>query len=360
MKNKKKRIVVAMSGGVDSSVVAALYNKNGYEVIGITLQLYSNKNKTKSSKTCCAGQDIYDAKHVASQLGISHYVIDEEKRFKEKVIDDFIDSYKKGITPIPCVKCNQYIKFYDLLNIAKDLGADYLATGHYIKIKDNNGEIGLYKADDKTKDQSYFLFQTKKSDLSFLKFPLGVMSKTETRNIALKLGLIVADKKDSQDICFVPQGDYRKIVNDKASFGNKGNIESNEGKILGFHKGIENFTVGQRRHLNIAIGEPLYVIKIDSLNNKIIVGPKKALLRKEVFLSEVNWLGVDSVEEKKINYKTYVKVRSGHNAVEADIELISENKAFVKFKEPVLAVARGQGCVFYSENEQLLGGGWID
>lgn len=361
MASKKTRVVVAMSGGVDSSVVALIYSKMGYEVVGITLQLYNvSMDEHRKFKSCCAGRDIYDAKEVATQLGIAHYVLDAKKEFKDKVIDNFFDSYKNGRTPIPCVKCNQHLKFNNLLNFSKDLGADFLATGHYIKrIREKQG-INLYRARDKIKDQSYFLFQTKKTDLSYLRFPLGKLTKKQTRKMAKEMNLIVADKVDSQDICFIPKGNYRDLLAKYSVNQRKGCIENTDGKVLGEHNGIENFTIGQRRFLKISTGKPLYVVNIDANENKVIVGNKDDLKGYEINLSDVNWLG-RSLEDKKLTEKkVFAKVRANQELAQATVSLYKNNLAKVKFDNPVHAVAKGQGCVFYSSNDQLLGGGWID
>ena len=248
----KERVVVAMSGGVDSSVVACLLKEQGYEVIGITLQLYKSNTQSINKKACCSGQDIYDAKEVARKIDIPHYVLDYEEKFNDLVIKNFVESYQKGETPIPCVQCNQYIKFSELLNTAKAYGANYLATGHYIKIINKNNNVRLYIADDEDKDQSYFMFQTKKEDIPFLKFPLGNLNKTTYKKISKKYKIPVADKQESQDICFIPDGNYRNFLKKYSGFGIKGNIEDDKGNILATHDGIENYTVGQRKYLKIA------------------------------------------------------------------------------------------------------------
>ena len=357
---KKRRIVVAMSGGVDSSVAAAMFVNEEFEVIGLTAQLYNIGMHTTTSKTCCAGQDIYDARKVASDLGIAHYVLDYEKVFEKEVINHFADSYFEGRTPIPCIRCNQKIKFRDLLNTAKQLGAEFLVTGHYAKRIQSNKGIELREADDKEKDQSYFLFQTTKEQLSYLRFPLGSISKNKTRELAKKLNLKVAEKSDSQDICFVPEGNYRKIVYELKGPGREGLIKDINGKNLGKHKGIENFTIGQRRGIGISTGTPLYVIKIDKENSTIIVGSKKFLEAKSLIISELNWIGEETYFSDDFSLNLMAKVRSVHNAQEIKIKKISKNTAEVIFKEPVVGAAIGQGCVIYTRCGRLLGGGWIE
>ena len=349
-----------MSGGVDSSVVACLLKEQGFEVIGITLQLYENKNKNLvNSKTCCAGQDIYDAKEVARKINIPHYVLNYKKKFNDHVISNFINSYQQGLTPIPCVNCNQYIKFSSLLKTAIGLDAEYLATGHYIKNKKIGQERALFIAKDKGKDQSYFLFQTKKKDLSYLKFPLGNFDKSETRKLAHKFGIKVADKPESQDICFIPDGNYTSFLSKYAGFGVKGQIVDKFGKFLSEHKGIENYTIGQRKRLNVAIGKPLYVIDIIKEENKIVVGEKKDLEEEVIDIKEFNWLGSRFSLNTIINQKFLIKVRARQKPTTGSLELLKNNKAKVILDHKTLGVAKGQGCVIYNKNYQLLGGGWI-
>ncbi|MBV68562.1 MAG: tRNA 2-thiouridine(34) synthase MnmA [Pelagibacterales bacterium] len=355
----KERIVVAMSGGVDSSVVACMLKEQGYEVIGITLQLYKSSSKFLNKKACCAGQDIYDAKEVARKINIPHYVLDYENKFNDIVIKNFVESYQKGETPIPCVQCNQYIKFSELLNTAKSYGAKYLATGHYIKMQNKGNKIRLFIADDINKDQSYFMFQTKKKDMPFLKFPLGHLNKTITRELAVKYKIPVADKPESQDICFIPDGNYRKFLKKYAGLGIKGTIEDDDGNILASHEGIENYTVGQRKHLKIATGKPLYVLKIIKETNTIVVGEKSKLKFESFNVSNFNWLGDGTISKNDIIKKVLIKVRARHTPVEGQVDIHDNMNASVKVYQPVEGVAKGQGCVVYKKNGQLLGGGWI-
>ena len=347
-------VVVAMSGGVDSSVVAAVLHEQGYKVIGITLQLYDHGAMLAKKGACCAGADIADARRVAETLGIPHYVLNYENKFKESVMDDFVDSYLAGETPIPCVKCNQSVKFKDLLQTAKDLGADCMATGHYVQRVLANGKAQLHRAADFTRDQSYFLFATTQEQLDFLRFPLGhLRSKEETRALASKFGLQVADKPDSQDICFVPSGGYAKVI-EKLRPGalDSGDIVLTDGTIIGKHEGIINYTVGQRKGLGIGgAGEPLYVVKLNAEKKQVIVGRKEDLLQQSFVIRQCNWLG-DEVSE------VFVKMRSMQEPVPATIEKIENGKAKVTLATPQSAVSPGQACVAYLGN-QMLGGGWI-
>jgi len=354
---EKKKIVVAMSGGVDSSTVAAMLHEQGHEVIGITLQLYDVNNVGVKRGSCCAGIDIYDAKNVANKLGIPHYVLDYESKFKQAVIDDFADTYLMGETPIPCVKCNQTVKFSDLYKMAKDLGADSLATGHYVKKVNGNNGAELHRGIDDKKDQSYFMFVITKDQLDYLEFPLGGFSKQETRDLAKKYQLENADKPDSQDICFVPNGDYASVI-EKLRPGalDKGNIVDMDGNILGTHDGIINYTIGQRRGLGISGVDPYYVIKIDPKTHSVIVGPEEKLFSTEFYIRDANWL----VDESLIDgMKLQVKIRSAHEPKEALIYKDPTRGAYiVKLSEPQKSITPGQACVVY-DGSRVLGGGWI-
>ena len=355
---KDTKIVVAMSGGVDSSTVAGLMKRDGYNVIGITLKLYDDTNEISKSKQCWAGQDIMDAKRVANKLGIEHKILYYQDRFKQGVIDNFVESYLKGETPIPCVQCNQTVKFKDLFEESKNLKADALVSGHYVKSITENQETNMYCAVDKNRDQSYFLFNTTREQLNYLRFPLGGMMKNETREIAKKLDLNVADKPDSQDICFVPNGDYSSTIKKfRPDSFKKGNIKNTEGKVIGIHEGIINFTIGQRRGIKVSGAEPFYVIEINSEKNEIIVGKKKELIKKKINLKNINVL----CKEKELEDKIFVKVRSTGKFLKANVN-ISNNYAEVNLLEPEYGISPGQACVFYSidNDNKVLGGGWIN
>ncbi|WP_196260596.1 tRNA 2-thiouridine(34) synthase MnmA [Pelagibacterium limicola] len=358
------RVVVAMSGGVDSSVVAGLLAREGYEVIGITLQLYDHGEATFRKGSCCAGQDIHDARRVSAALGIPHYVLDYEERFKKAVIDPFAESYARGETPIPCVACNQSIKFVDLMAVAKDLGADCLATGHYVRSKVVDGKRVLLRPLDKDKDQTYFLFATTGGQLDYLRFPLGNMTKDETRALARDMGLTIADKSDSQDICFVPRGSYSDVIKKLMPEAEvPGEIVDLNGRVLGQHKGIIHYTVGQRRGLGIASGEPLYVIRLDAKTQRVVVGPKSALATHTVRLRDVNWLGPRPLIEMAAGngYALEAKVRSTRAPQEAVIQ-IRDGEVYVTLVAGEAGIAPGQACVLYSddgEGAQVLGGGFI-
>ena len=356
---KETKVVVAMSGGVDSSVVAALMKQEGFDVTGITLKLYDDTKQSKEGRQCCAGQDILDAKRVSEKININHEILYYQKKFKTEVIESFIDSYASGETPIPCVQCNQTVKFRDLFKYAKDLKADALITGHYVSRVQNNSHASMYRAKDYSRDQSYFLFSTTQEQLDYLRFPLGEIDKSETRNIAKKLDLNVAEKPDSQDICFVPNGDYSSVIKKfRPESFKKGKIINLSGKQIGEHEGIINYTIGQRKGIKISSEKPLYVVNIDASNNTVIVGNKENLEIKKIKLRDLNILENRKEFEKIIN----IKVRSTGRLLKAKINFLG-NFAEVEILEKETGISPGQACVFYSEDEigdKVLGGGWID
>jgi len=351
------RIVVAMSGGVDSSVTAALYVEAGYDVVGITLQLYDDGAARGRSKTCCAGQDIHDARRVAAHLGIAHYVLDYEDRFRSEVIDDFADSYLRGETPIPCITCNQTVKFRDLLAAARGLDADALATGHYVRRVVGDEGPEMHRAHDLDRDQSYFLFATTAEQLEFLRFPLGDIGKSEVRRHAERLGLAVAEKPDSQDICFVPGGNYAAVIEKlRPGAAEAGDIVNLVGEIVGRHEGIIHYTVGQRRGLGIAAPEPLYVTAVEASSRRITVGPRAALMRDRVILRQCQFS--DLAVASRDNENVTVRLRSTHPGVPASLTLLGGGAAEIRLAQPEPATACGQAAVCY-RGDKLIGGGWI-
>jgi tRNA-specific 2-thiouridylase len=356
---KLTRVVAAMSGGVDSSVVAGLLAREGYDVVGVTLQLYDHGAAVKKKGACCAGQDIHDAKRVAERLGIPHYVLDYEERFRRQVMEDFVESYARGETPIPCVRCNERVKFGDLLTLARELGADALATGHYVRRVMGRDGPELHRAADEARDQSYFLFTATRAQLDMLRFPLGDMPKSKVREIAHELGLSVADKADSQDICFVPQGRYSDVVARlRPGAAEPGEIVDLDGHVLGSHPGIIHFTVGQRKGLGLSGNEqPLFVVRLDAAARRVVVGPREALRTRKIKLAHVNWL-TDGAGGNEV--PCLVKVRSTREATLACVKPLEGGMAEVELLQGEDAVAPGQACVFYEENgARVLGGGWI-
>ncbi len=356
------RVVVAMSGGVDSSVVAAMLKDEGYDVVGVTLQLYDHGAALARKGACCAGQDIHDARRVAAAMGFPHYVLDYENMFREAVIEEFADAYLAGATPVPCIRCNERVKFKDLLATAKDLDADCMATGHYIRRLDGPAGPELHCAADPARDQSYFLFSTTPEQLAFLRFPLGALaSKAETRALAAKYGLAVADKPDSQDICFVPNGDYAAVIEKlRPGAADPGEIVDLDGNVLGTHRGVIHYTIGQRRGLGIGgLGDPLYVVRLDPEARRVIVGPKEALATRTVPVREINWLG-DAPFDSRPEWHVSVRIRSTRPPRPAILRPLSATAAAVELLDPEEGVSPGQACVFYQTGgSRILGGGWI-
>ena len=356
------RVVVAMSGGVDSSVVAAMLAEQGYDVVGVTLQLYDHGAALAKKGACCAGRDIHDARRVAETMGFPHYVLDYENTFRAAVIDDFADAYLAGATPVPCIRCNERVKFKDLMATARDLEADCMATGHYIRREMGAAGAELHAAADPARDQSYFLFSTTPSQLDYLRFPLGgLASKAETRALAAKYGLGVADKPDSQDICFVPNGDYAAVIEKlRPGAAAPGEIVDLAGHVLGSHRGVIHYTIGQRRGLGIGgLEEPLYVVKLDPVLKRVVVGPKAALSTRTVPLKEINWLG-DGPLTSRADWLIRARVRSTRPPREAILRPLSATTAEVELLEPEEGISAGQACVFYqADGSRVLGGGWI-
>ncbi|MGR3717788.1 MAG: tRNA 2-thiouridine(34) synthase MnmA [Thermohalobaculum sp.] len=357
------RVVVAMSGGVDSSVVAASLAREGYDVVGITLQLYDHGAALAKKGACCAGRDIHDARRVAAEMGFPHYVLDYENRFREAVVEEFADQYLAGATPIPCIRCNERVKFRDLMATARELEADCLATGHYIRREDGPAGAEMHRAADPARDQSYFLFTTTREQLTYLRFPLGhLKSKAETRAMAEEFGLAVADKPDSQDICFVPSGNYAAVIEKlRPGAAAPGEIVDLDGTVLGQHQGVIHYTIGQRRGLGIGGGEPLFVVRLDAEKRRVIVGPRAALATRRIPVSGINWIGNGTfADAPEGGWEAAVKVRSTRPPVPAHIHPRSDGGAEVELLDPEEGVAPGQACVFYApEGSRVLGGGWI-
>ncbi|MFJ6024653.1 tRNA 2-thiouridine(34) synthase MnmA [Brevundimonas sp. NPDC092305] len=357
------RVVAAMSGGVDSTVVAGLLHKAGYDVVGVTLQLYDHGAALKKKGACCAGQDIHDARLAAETIGIPHYVLDYESRFRDAVIDQFADSYLRGHTPVPCIRCNQTVKFRDLLDVARDLGAEAMATGHYVRRAVVDGRTQMRKAVDHSRDQSYFLFATTADQLDYLRFPLADLEKPQVRGVAMELGLRIAAKPDSQDICFVPEGDYRSLLDKLRPQGREaGEIVHMDGRVLGQHAGVTDYTIGQRRGLNVAVGEPLFVTKLDPVKRHVIVGPRDALLTRSLVLEETNWLGDEATIEQAAAGERPVlaRVRSTRAPSPARLTMVDGGVSVV-FEAGEEGVAPGQACALYdpADPDRLVGGGFI-
>jgi tRNA-specific 2-thiouridylase len=356
------RVVVAMSGGVDSSVVAAMLAEEGYDVVGVTLQLYDHGAALAKKGACCAGRDIHDARRVAETMGFPHYVLDYENMFREAVVEEFADAYLAGATPVPCIRCNERVKFKDLMATARELDADCMATGHYIQRKVGAGGAELHRAADPARDQSYFLFSTTPAQLDYLRFPLGHLgSKAETRALAARYGLPVADKPDSQDICFVPNGNYAAVIEKlRPGAADPGEIVDMDGNVLGTHPGVIHYTIGQRKGLGIGgLGDPLYVVRLDPMTRRVIVGPREALATTVIRVAEVNWLG-DGAFRGRGEHHVAVRVRSTRPPAEAVVRPLSATEAEVELLAPETGVSAGQACVFYArEGSRVLGGGWI-
>jgi tRNA-specific 2-thiouridylase len=352
-----QRVVIAMSGGVDSSVAAALVKRAGYDAVGITLQLYDHGEAIRRKGACCAGQDIHDARAVAAKLDMPHYVLDYESRFKESVMDEFVDGYLAGHTPIPCIRCNETVKFRDLLTTARELGAVALVTGHYIATQQGATGWQMHRPRDLARDQSYFLFSTTQEQLDFLRFPLADLTKEEIRDFAALIGLQVADKPDSQDICFVPNGDYAGVIKRlRPDCSLPGEIRTMDGAVLGQHQGVLHYTVGQRRGLGVATGDPLYVVAIDADKREVIVGPREALARARIQLDEVNWLGDGGETVLPVR----ARIRSTGEPAAAELTLNDNGSAEIVLAEAEEGVSPGQACVFYAaDSDRVLGGGWI-